>query len=661
MNQPYCLLYYIDLADIAEAATLERSSTPRSALIRKSQTVHLPSDDPNTDFSNYISRRKQLQNEGLRREPSIFCQTIEIQFPAPFVGADQTAAFKPSPPVSLRTIPGTPSDPRLSQTLPEDLGFAPKISTTAHVHIPDSPDRSHEGGIVPQTLNPRGGATLKRSSGLAPGLQSPNTGAILRAKSNPGELTHISSRSQYRAGASGSQGGGGHHTMEKFKGLFTGRHKELDPNTVEKDQESKRDMKRESLTERQRKYKSQEVARSQPSSDQIGGSESWRGAPVFDRVDGGGDNRSYYTQPPPPVPHHQQLSSIPPRPRPPPPENSLMDLLETPQRMGRQSGHSTPTGGSRSGSPSASVVHSAYPRHQLSTNSSFASSSSARSTPTGERLYHGRGASNQGSSGSLEAMFSSGHGGDITPPNRYSYRSSNDQTYQEDYSRQRQQQHPGHLTPHGSFRQNSFVSHGGGSSEALVPPSSSTSRSRNGSFGSMDAYDASIPPIAPKSRDRRAAREGSTSSLRGDVTPPRTRSNSSRNPSPVPSPSLGPLSSSHFQGQPPQQHYQLPGSSPLAGRSQILSPGSAGGFGTTLASTPSARARARAQSREDILRQESNPNLNNGRGYDHNSRPLGSPSAATRSLRSGSMTRSAVPTMSSVSTSSATSNYPPQS
>ncbi|KAG0047349.1 hypothetical protein BGZ83_007573 [Gryganskiella cystojenkinii] len=356
------LLKEQDLSDIAEASKFSdehaRSLTPQSASLKKAQTMPVSAEDPNPDFSSYLALRKQLQSEGLSREPSIFCQTIEIQFPAPLIDVDRPASFKPSPPVSLRTSPVSSNvEQRMSQMLPKELN----LSTTAHIHIPDPPIRPLDDGYSSQASGRRG-AALKRTSGL--NAPASNVGVpILRAKSNPGEMTHVSTRSQSRAAtATGSQvGGSGHHAMEKIKGLFTGRHRDHDDAADPESKENRRDSKRESVTEKQRKYKSQEVSPSHLQADQRSG--SWRGTPLHSVIDESHDISGdwAYIQPPPPIPRQQQPTSAPPRPRPPPPEGSLMDLLDMPQRHGHQPGHSTPSAAPTQDTNFQTIHHS--PRH----------------------------------------------------------------------------------------------------------------------------------------------------------------------------------------------------------------------------------------------------------------------------------------------------------
>ncbi|KAG0270806.1 hypothetical protein BGZ95_001506 [Linnemannia exigua] len=441
-----------DLSDIPEnprSAEDKVEPLQRTSSIRKASTSPvISSEEVGDEFGSYINLRKQLKSEGLHREPSIFCQTVEIQFPAPPVQTEKSTEFKPSPPThsplpSSSALPPTapqvsspPTHPsersRLSfgEALPRAGRNIPMPSTTAHIHIPDRPlYQHHEGGYVvppPPSHNqegPRHGLGLRRISNTGQSAQnlmpehnggltrqrhiSPGM-AIARAKSNPGDLVSTGSRN-----ASVGHGGGGHQAIEKFKGLFSGKNRDHDASSgKDGDKEPKIEKRRESLTDKQRKYKSQEVTSSQFQGMPGAG---WRG-PVTNRTieenDGVKPERPY-VQPPPPIPRES-----PQRPAPPPPEGSLMDLLDPPQRIGHSSGYTSSSGGSRSGSPS----HGSSSRRALPTNSSFTSASSASPTPSTDRLYQGRSLASQGSSASLEP----GAPGDNhrplqrSPRNRYS-------------------------------------------------------------------------------------------------------------------------------------------------------------------------------------------------------------------------------------------------
>ncbi|KAF9180484.1 hypothetical protein BGZ51_006166 [Haplosporangium sp. Z 767] len=659
-----------DLSDIPEnfnpSEEKSESLTPRSSIIRKANTSPpMGLEGPPSEFSSYLSRRKQLKGEGHRREPSVFCQTIEIQFPAPVIDRENQAADNPTTPsasthFSNAPLPSEPRDDRISQdgndrpTRTPLQGPAP--STTAHIHIPDPPLRLQENMHVSPLSSPRANAGQRRTSGAAQiswnqetldygaaAAQRPTNARmpILRAKSNPGGL---GLRNQSH-GLSTSHGA--NQTIEKFKGLFTGKGKDSDSNGSSKDgsnKESKKDKRRGSLTEKQRKYKSQEVVPTQLSLNSA--SSGWQGAPTHETIqehDSGPHERAY-TQPPPPLPSQKQLGSPPQRPPPPPPEGSLMDLIDPPQRFGHHSGHSTPIGGSRSGSPSQ--VHPST-RQLLPTNPSFTSSSSVNSMPSSERLYQGRGLGSQGSISSLEFTIPGHRSEENLIPHQRSPRHGQKhsplmETHPElgqlhidvaQHPKQSQQQQ--HLSPYGpsgNSRSHSHVALIDSHPQASLSPPQMSSRSRQGSFGSTDSYDLNAPPIlAPKSRERRIPRDGSSSSLRDDVTPPRARSNSSKNTSPAHSPSLKPLSrnpssqsaqgggngaggtSSHSPPHPQQQHlnyhhnhnhnhHHAP--SPLAG--SIVS-------SNYVISPPSSRVRSRAQSRDEqsiLHRQESSGQVN---------------------------------------------------
>ncbi|KAF9099112.1 hypothetical protein BGX29_007286 [Mortierella sp. GBA35] len=650
-----------DLSDIPEnPKSAEEKVEPlqRTSSIRKASTSPvISSEEVGEEFSNYLNLRKQLKSEGLLREPSLFCQTVEIQFPAP-LETDRPESFKPSPPTILPTplastsslppapMSSPPSHPSerskqsFGETLPTPGRKIPIPSTTAHVHIPDRPLRQQEDNyIAPPPLShhqegPRMGLGLRRISGAGQSAQnlmsdrsvgitrqrhiSPGM-AITRAKSNPGDLVSTGARS----GAHSGGHGGGHQAIEKFKGLFSGKSRDHDLGSGKDD--PKVEKRRESLTDKQRKYKSQEVT-----SSQIQGTtgSGWRG-PLTNQTIGehdGGKPERPYVQPPPPIPRES-----PQRPAPPPPEGSLMDFLDPPQRIGVTSGYASSSNGSRSDSPSLG----ASSRRALPTNSSFTSTSSPSPTPSGDRLYQGRGLASQGSSASLELAVPGQHVGDgPRPPQRsprQRYSPDFDTLQQGQFSsehlpqlQQQQQQQQQHLSPYGPLRPHQHFGHSSDlgydheEGHPLAPPTQpydSSPRSMQGSFGSTHTYDSNnnnAPPTpTPKSRERRSPREGSTSSFRGDAAPPRARSNSSRNPSPHNSPALKPLArnashqsttSSSGGGGTYQHQIHQHAPSPLAeglGHGHGHGHGS-GGAGSYVTPPPSSRARNRAQSRDEL-------------------------------------------------------------
>ncbi|KAF9437913.1 hypothetical protein BGZ76_010543 [Entomortierella beljakovae] len=511
-----------------------KSAARRDSSLHKAATSPLLISEGNTEFSAYLSRRNQLKNEGLRREPSIICQEIEIQFQAPFIE---------TPLKRLSTQPGLISSQLVNQPrgngASQNLGDSSqkekaRVSVISTSHISDLPQRQPEGihspPHNPSTMPsvPKRTSVVGEPQSLGGGQntqRSTNVGMpIFRAKSNPGGLVSTGLRDQSQGGSNVSSS----HAIGKFKGLFAGKNRDNDSIASQKegdDKEEKKIKKKESMTDKQRKYKSQEVALNH---NHGSFSTGWKGSPassIISEHEGGNVERAY-TRPPPPRP--QQSGSIPPqRPPPPPPEESLMDLLELPQRLGHHSGYSTPSEGSRSASPARSPSSNRSP---LAANTTFNSASSAISSS--DRLHHGKPYPYQGSTSSLDFVINSDDSGS--------------------HSRQRPAR-PGHLPP--------------------TP--------------------------TPKSRDRRTQREGSISSTRrGDATPPKARSVSSRNSSPVPSPSLKPLSRNvssqsiqsrgGYSNNHQQQHHF---SSPLAE-----------GQGASFASPPpppSARARNRAQSRDE--------------------------------------------------------------
>ncbi|KAF9924635.1 hypothetical protein FBU30_005431 [Linnemannia zychae] len=637
-----------DLSDIPEnPKSSEDNVEPlqRTSSIRKASTSPvLSSEDDDKEISSYLNHRKQLKSEGLLREPSIICQTEDIQFPLPPIQTDQTAEFKPSYspiPPSLSTLPSngstsSPPHPRPSERSMQSFGQSlprlgrniPLPSTTAHVYIPDRPlYQENEGYIAPpppshhqeasvlglglrrisgtgqssQNTTSEHGGPITRQRNISPGM------AITRAKSNPSDLVSIGSRNPAH-GSSGGHGSG-HQAIEKFKGLFTGKSRDQDSAFgKDSDKDSKNDKRRESLTDKQRKYKSQEVTSSQFQGTVGSG---WRAPTPNQTIDENNILKPErpYVQPPPPIPRES-----PQRPAPPPPEGSLMDLLDPPQRIGYPSGYASSSGGSRSGSPS----HGTSSRRAFPTNSSFTSASSVSPTPSADRLYQGRGLASQGSSTSLELATSGDNhrSPQRSPRNRHSPQFDSLSQFSTDILPQQQQQHLSPYTssrPHQPSGYNSDHKNDHEEGRQFSPPPplhphESSPRSRQGSFGSSHTYDstnsnAQPPPTAPKSRERRSPRDGSNSSFRGDVTPPRARSKSSRNSSPVNSSSLKPLlgrNASHQSGIGGSSQHAP---SPLAegqAHGHVHGHGHGSGSGNSyVAPPPSARARHRAQSRDE--------------------------------------------------------------
>ncbi|KAF9200937.1 hypothetical protein BGZ49_008835 [Haplosporangium sp. Z 27] len=645
----------------------------RGSSIRKAATSPpLGSEGAGEGLSLYLSRRKQLKAEGVYREPSVICQEIEIQFPAPVIAPisqlplNSTVTSTSSSFTQANLLSEKRTDQPIDDSSSNDCARESLLSTAAHVHTMGHPLRQGEDAY-PSTqgiLSPNSGQ--KRISGtgqffkilesnLTPSQRPGNIGIpIVRAKSNPGELTSVGSKNP-SYNMSDSNHTGSSHAMEKFKGLFTGKHRDHDSGNSQKEidsKDSKKDKRRESLTEKQRKYMSQEV---KPSYHQGSSTTGWKITHAHDTIEEheSGTAERAYARPPPPPP--QQSGQLPPqRPPPPPPESSLMDLFDPPQRVGQISGYSTPTEGPRSASPARSPSST---RHPLTANASFASTASIKSMSSSDRLYHGKGHPLYGSSGSLEFVIPNpedSYGQTRQRLVRSGHTLQNDsqpnsQLNPDHYSQYQQQQSPpSSLSYHnhhhhqqnlqtaynpvlGSDNTGSTLSdrhHINLSSPQLV------SRSRQSSFGSIEVYDPNIPPTpAPKSKDRLSSRDGSSSSIRrGDVTPPRARSNSSRNPSPINSPALKPLSRnvsnqsiqsnsgagygySHIHQHQHQHHVP----SPLA-EGQI----------TNYASPPpSARARNRAYSRDEqhILDRQQSSSLR------------GSPSRGTYRERERSLSR----------------------
>ncbi|KAG0093834.1 hypothetical protein BGZ92_001075 [Podila epicladia] len=322
-----------DLSEISEdpGATDGNSLTPRSSVIRKATTSPIiGSDDPNSEFT---IRRKQLKSEGLHREPSIFCETIEIPFPAP-AGSSGDGPFRPSSALAPNMPRGGSqfAPPNRFASEPQ-LQYSPSaanalIPPTASRHVDPSVLQQQDNSYVPPPTTTKTGLGVKRSSATArkdPAQRPDQYMTIQRAKSNPGDLVSISARNQSHQMSTSHTG---NHTYEMFKGWISGKNKDHDSTAKEKEKDKvKSEKKRDSLTEKQRKYKSQEV----PSGHhQTGSGPGFRG-PIHETI-----SEHEYQRPPPNTP--------PQRPPPPPPESSLMDMLDPPQRLGYHSDHSSPTG-----------------------------------------------------------------------------------------------------------------------------------------------------------------------------------------------------------------------------------------------------------------------------------------------------------------------------
>ncbi|KAF9579255.1 hypothetical protein BGW38_004565, partial [Lunasporangiospora selenospora] len=557
-----------ELSDIAENPKTKdertRNAGPRTTSIRKASTSPvIGSDEGGVEFGSYLNRRKQLKGEGMLREPSVFCQTIEINFPAPTVTSRSTSPshLSTSTPPSHPSTPVPPSDddsqgtlhaarghPRPTATpplqtlaqIPRNIDRGPERmpakgsmpSTVAHVYIPDPPlrqDGYHPFPLPPKVLRP--GPGQKRSSasggsGLHPqgsghgdpkGPRPVNSGMpIFRAKSNPGELTHVGPRNAYSRNQSHQHSSGstssGHGTIEMFKGLFSSKHKDQDSNAGDE------------KADRQRKYKSQEVTpihlQDRHASQDTQYSSDRRGVPLHPTINELEDAElpDWSIIGPPPQQRLKQTQGrpSPPRPPPPPPENSLMDMLDPPQRIEYHSGFPS-TGSSRSSSPSQG--HSS--RRPLPANSSSVHPTS-RSTPTptpkGERLYQGRGTPTQDIA--WEAPKSGPDATHRHPTNHHqiSHRHSPDENASRpmrslhrplpgplteshssaDFGLAPQRPHPATVARHGSFP---ILDHGVAVDHLTglpYPPKRGNSRSRQGSYGSMDnSFDSTTTLTTP--------------------------------------------------------------------------------------------------------------------------------------------------------------------
>ncbi|KAG0289045.1 hypothetical protein BGZ98_004011, partial [Dissophora globulifera] len=599
-----------DLSDIPEnprSVGEKALPGPRSSSIRKAVTSPLmDSEESNSEFSSYLSRRKQMKAEGNYREPSVFCQTVEIQFPAPVTDTralqqpslqsdlndpSMSSGSAPAPPPPPQQLPNLARGDRRSQNLghPSTKPMMMSSPVGPYVHGQDSAMRYRDDAGTAYTP-PSGQRRVSRAElnfgGVdqgAPvaGSQRPvNQGmSILRSKSNPGDLTSVGPRTPK---SSAPSTGGGNPAMEKFKGLFTGKHRDHNDSGMSSKDGDAKERKRESLTEKQRKYKSQDLA---PIHHQ--------GSATINEHNGGSSDRPYVQPPPLPPPStrpQHPLGVPPPRPPPPPPGSLLMDVLDPPQRIRPDFEYSSPSGASsRSASPARAPSSSS--RQPLPANASFASTTSARSISSGgDRIYHGRGLQTQGSSSSLDYMVPGQPSEDYyqNTTRRPSLRSAADPYLQSQLHDQHllQQARQNHAYPApgydpagvGSGASRGRFNNNNSDNDILPPPPPLGSRSRQGSMGSLETPEPLTPGAV--SRERRLPREGSSSSLR-------MRSNSSKSSSPSHSPALKSLSrnESHPSGlgsgyqqqqssqqssqQQQQQHHhqqqqQYRGSSPLA-------------------------------------------------------------------------------------------------
>ncbi|KAF9363381.1 hypothetical protein BGX34_004288 [Mortierella sp. NVP85] len=239
-----------DLSDIPEDSRMAnlkfQPSEPQNTSIRKTTTSPpIGSDESNAEFSSYLSRRKQMKAEGVEREPSVVLQTVEVQFQGPSVDRGSQESFKSSTPTSSsRGLQRASTAGALVYTPNSSVQQSDKSSPQLGPHQSNQNHRrvSHAGHAFPNQAAEYAAAASQRP--INQGMP------ILRAKSNPGEIGNLSS-------SPGSQ------AIEKFKGLFTGKYRDNDSNSATRDSDSKdtkKDKKRESLTDKQRKYKSQEVS-----------------------------------------------------------------------------------------------------------------------------------------------------------------------------------------------------------------------------------------------------------------------------------------------------------------------------------------------------------------------------------------------------------------
>ncbi|KAF9426308.1 hypothetical protein BGZ94_006696 [Podila epigama] len=621
---------------------------PRISVIKKATTSPvIGSDDP---LPLSPIRRQQLRSEGQHREPSIFCETIEIPFPAPAVQSTATDSFKPSSiltseastssenkdPPSIDSQdqkqqlgvgggggggPMSPSryasEPHLNYS-PNSTSKTPKTQST-HLPLPEIPLRQqHEKAFVPppqSATSPKTALGLKRASATTPRKEPlaherpSHAMTIQRAKSNPGDLTSISARNQVHALSTSHSSS--NHTYELLKGWISGKNKDHEGSNKssssrsnskrsisssrdkDKDKEKEKErsgQRRESLTERRSKQNTRSTASNGPYLDEL--DEHYE---------------SVHDHPPGSSPHHHQRPQAPPRPPPPPPESSLMDLLDPSLRMGFTPKQSSPSG-SRSDSPSRDSSSAVHP---LSANNNASiTSPSSRSVATfgSDRLYHGRGPQ-QPTSEQYDQQL-------LAPAAFYHYRQHSNSSFDQgsDYN------------SGGSLSNNSNNNSRHNSYEALpIPvPARSASRTRQRSSGSHSAGGDSFSHLAenmaisppPKSRERPLPRQQSSPNVSFHGTTPTRNRSHSRNASPARPNSLqGQTSSpqSHHshnnnnnnnnQHHPHPQHshshshshhyhhHQHHGSSPLA---------EGQGHAHSLHSSPSSRAaRSRAQSRDE--------------------------------------------------------------
>ncbi|KAG0000809.1 hypothetical protein BGZ79_005439 [Entomortierella chlamydospora] len=312
----------VELAqEIPEKSRLTEESSQsiirRNSSIRRAATSPvLGSDEVGPELSLYLSRRKQLKSEGLHREPSVFCQEIEIQFQAPVIESGQVP-LKITNPMDAASVSSRLVTLSRENRIGQNINDSPSkgrprrslISATSLTHIPVHTARQSENAYPSLQKRTSGGISQFQivDHDAAPPQRPTNIGMpITRAKSNPGDLTSTGSRNPSQD-MSTSYHGSGSHAIEKFKGLFTGKYKDHDSSISPKESESKyakKERRRESLTDKQRKYMSQEVT---PSQIQESSSRGWRSTPAHGTIEEVGRSTAEraYARPPPPRPQQR--------------------------------------------------------------------------------------------------------------------------------------------------------------------------------------------------------------------------------------------------------------------------------------------------------------------------------------------------------------------
>ncbi|KAG0257140.1 hypothetical protein DFQ27_005285 [Actinomortierella ambigua] len=302
------------------------SLSPQHLSVRKVQTFpRLPQSLDGNEPEDAATGSKRA----ITREPSIIFETIDLQFPVPaFPDATLQAAFacptatKDAGSRGVVDIPSvTPANDQTSTTIhPLDDAtkqtsdwsthgrFAATVEPTAHTLLPaphplqqedlsGAPPRAPIRVDPPNQTAPSMGISAYNESvvKMAPVISPPRAGnrtphrgdgPIQRTKSTPAGLTKSSGNHHSKDGNDGH----GSATHSIFKGWLTGRHKDKSNKENEGMAGSKEDKKQDvGILDKQRKYRSQDIALSFSSDDPhhgTGGTVSRR-----DSGRGGGHHR----------------------------------------------------------------------------------------------------------------------------------------------------------------------------------------------------------------------------------------------------------------------------------------------------------------------------------------------------------------------------------